>query len=56
MGVPRRPRRKLIDKERNIDMAVEYVKSGDKIQASQYNALVDALAGPKNATTDQPFT
>lgn len=46
----------LIDKERNIDMAVEYVKSGDKIQASQYNALVDALAGPKNATTDQPFT
>lgn len=37
-------------------MAVEYVKSGDPIQASQYNALVDALAGPKNATTDQPFT
>ena len=37
-------------------MAVEYVKSGDPIQASQYNALVDGLAGPTNATTDQPFT
>ena len=34
----------------------EYVHSGDKIVASQYNALVDAIAGPTNATTDQPFT
>ena len=34
----------------------EHVQSGDKILASQYNALVDAIAGPTNATTDQPFT
>lgn len=34
----------------------EYVQSGDKILASQYNALVDAMVGPTNATTDQPFT
>ena len=34
----------------------EYVQSGEKILASQYNALVDAIAGPTNATTDQPFT
>lgn len=34
----------------------EYVHSGEKIQASQYNALVDAIGGPTNATTDQPFT
>ena len=34
----------------------EYVQSGDKLLASQYNALVDALAGPTNAVTDQPFT
>jgi hypothetical protein len=34
----------------------EHVQSGDKILASQYNALVDALAGPTNAVTDQPFT
>lgn len=33
-----------------------YVQSGEKILASQYNDLVDAVAGPQNATTDQPFT
>lgn len=34
----------------------EYVQSGEKLLASQYNALVDAIAGPANAVTDQPFT
>lgn len=37
-------------------MSLEYVNSGDKILAGQYNALVDAVGGPIDPAVGTPFT